>query len=235
MSRMRSAYLPAPAVLLLGMLAAAPVAAQEAARPHITVSGEAAISVEPDLAQIRAGVTTDAKTAREAAEANSKAMTAVMGSIRALGVAERDLQTSRYAIQPIHEPGQPGRNRVVGFQATNSLLVKVRQPDRVGEIIDRLVASGANNVSGVEFVVSDPSKLLDDARAQAIADARRKAQLYATAAGATLGPAFSIAEQSAGMPPQPMMMARAAGAETPIAPGERTLRVSVTVTYELAR
>ena len=215
---------------------ALPATAQEQTRPRVTVNGEATISVEPDLAQLRAGVTTDAKTAHEAAEANSRTMNAVMAAARAAGIAERDLQTSRYSIQPIYEQGRPQRDRISGFQASNSLLLKIRQIDKLGEIIDRLVAAGANTMGGVEFLVSDPSKLLDEARTQAIADARRRAQLYATAAGVNLGGVFTITEQATGMPFPPMPMGRAAAApETPIAPGERTLRLSVTVTFDLQR
>jgi uncharacterized protein YggE len=217
---------------------AVPAGAQDVPqRPQIRVSGEGTVSIEPDVAQLRAGVTTDAKTARDAAEANSRAMSAVMTAVKALGITERDVQTSRYAIQPIYEQhGQPGRNRISGFQATNSLTLKLRQLDRVGEVIDRLTAAGANTLGGVEFIVSDPSKHLDEARAQAVADARRKAELYAKAAGVTLGQPFSIIEQSANMHNPPMMMARSATApETPIAAGERTLRVSVSVGFDLQR
>ncbi len=228
------------AILAIAVLLslAAPAGAQDVTqRPQIRVSGEGTVSVEPDLAQLRVGVTTDAKTARDAADANSRAMAAVMAAVKSLGIAERDVQTSRYAIQPLYEQGgQPGRNRISGFQAVNSLMLKLRQLDRVGEVIDKLTAAGANTLSGVEFIVSDPSKHLDEARTQAIADARRKAELYAKAAGVALGQPFSIIEQSANMHNPPMMMARSAAAvETPIAAGERTLRVSVSVGFDLPR
>jgi uncharacterized protein YggE len=223
-------------VLTLLVLGAAPASAQEPTQPRITVTGEASISVEPDVAQLRAGVVTDAKTAREAAEANSRTMNAVMAAVRALGIAERDVQTSRYSIQPTYEPARPQRDRISGFQATNSVTLKIRQIDKLGEIIDRLAVAGANSMGGVEFLVSDPSKQLDEARKQAIADARRRAELYASAAGVALGGVFSITEQSVGMPFPPMPMGRAAAApETPIAPGERTLRLAVTVTFDLRR
>jgi uncharacterized protein YggE len=218
------------------VLGAAPAGAQEAPQPRITVTGEASISVEPDVAQLRAGVVIDAKTAREAAEANSRTMNAVMAAVRALGIAERDVQTSRYLIQPLYEGGRPQRDRISGFQATNSVTLKIRQIDKLGEIIDRLAAAGANSMGGVEFLVSDPSKPLDEARKQAIADARRRAELYASAAGVALGGVFSITEQSVGVSFPPMPMGRAAAApETPIAPGERTLRLAVTVTFDLRR
>lgn len=209
--------------------------AQDTNMRRITVTGEGSVSVEPDLASLRAGVISDAKTAREAVEANSKTMTAVMTAIRAVGITDNDLQTARYAILPIYDTGRPARDRITGFQATNSLLIKVRAFDKLGEIIDRAVAAGANTVGGVEFIVTEPSKYLDEARKQAIADARRKAMLYAAAAEVTLGRAIVIGEQSSGMEPPPMAMMRtsAAAPETPIIPGERNLRVSVTVSFEL--
>ena len=201
---------------------------------RIIVSGEASVSVEPDIVQIRAGVTTDAKSAHEAADANAKAMGEVMDAIRKLGVPEKDVQTARYSLQPVYESGPQNRNRLVGFQASNSLLITVRDRDRIGQLIDEVVGVGANTMGNIEFMVSEPSKHLDDARVRAIEDARRRAELYAKAAGVKLGQPIEIIEQSASVPPQPMMMMRsAAERQTPISPGERTLRLSISVAYEI--
>ncbi|MGE3148009.1 MAG: SIMPL domain-containing protein [Pseudorhodoplanes sp.] len=229
--------------LALALLAAssprgyAHAASERENRPFITVTGEATITAEPDLAQLRAGVVTEAKTAREAAEANSRAMANVMAAIRALGIAERDVQTSRYAIVPIYDQSKPPRERLNNFAANNALTIKIRQTEKTGEIIDKLFAAGANQIGGVEFIVTNASKLLDDARKEAVADARRKAELLASAAGASLGRVYSIGEQSAGMERGGMMYARAASPapETPIAAGERTLRVTVSVNFDLQR
>ncbi len=228
----------AAAALAVLIAAAVPAAAQQAepSRPRITVTGEATVSVEPDIAQIRAGVTSDAKTAREAAEINAKAMTAVMAAVKNLGIGERDVQTSRYSIQPTYESGPQARNRLTGFQATNSVLIKVRQIDKIDDLIDTLIAAGANTMGGIELLVSEPSKHLDEARREAVADARRKAELYAGAAGVKLGAALEIVEQSASVPFQPGLMARSAAAPaTPIAAGERTLRVTLGVSYEIRK
>lgn len=222
--------------LIFGLAFVPPAFAQRAAEPphpQIVVTGEATISVEPDIAQLNAGVVTEAKTAREAAEQNSRAMTAVRAAIRALGIADNDIRTSRYAVMPVYEPNKPVRERLTGFRATNSMLIKVRNPDTLGDVIDKLVAAGANQMGGIDFIVNEPSKRLDEARKQAVADARQKAELYAAAAGVTLGRPINITEQSAGMERGPVMMARAAAPETPIAPGERSLRVSVSMTFEL--
>jgi len=102
-------------------------------------------------------------------------------------------------------------------------------------VIDRLVAAGVNDISDIQFVVSAPSKPLDAAREAAMADARRKAELYAKAAGVVLGPAKMISEEGGVVPPPIMMRAGREAASTPVSAGEQTQRVSVTVSYELQR
>jgi uncharacterized protein YggE len=99
-------------------------------------------------------------------------------------------------------------------------------------VLDRAIAAGANEMSGIEFVVSEQSKLLDQARDDAIADARRKAELYAKAAGAKLGGVVSISEEGPA-PPQPRPMQAVRAGAVPVAPGEQTLRATVSVSYEL--
>jgi uncharacterized protein YggE len=203
--------------------------------PAISVSGEATISVPPDLAEINGGVTTEAKNARDASAANNKAMSAVLQALKASGVAEKDIQTSRLSLQPQSAPikGNNGPMQIVGYRASNRVTVTVRDVTKVANAIDALVSSGANDISGISFMVSQASKLLDDARAKAIDDAHRKADIYARAAGVTLGAPLSISEQ--GMPgPMPYRKMAAAMADSaPVAPGEETLRVSVSVSYEI--
>jgi hypothetical protein len=215
--------------------ASSAVFAQERAPPLVTVTGEASVAAAPDIAELRAGVTTQGKTAREASAANAKAMAPVLAALKESGVAVDDVQTARLTIQPVHDRSRPGAERISGFQASNQVLVRIRDVTKVGDIVDRLVAAGANEFFGIEFFVSAPTKLLDSIRSQAILDARRKADLYARAAGLEIGRAISIVEESA-QPPVPMRaaVARAAPA-TPIAPGQEILRVSVTVSFELLR
>jgi uncharacterized protein YggE len=197
----------------------------------VTVTGEASAAVAPDMALIRLGVTSRGKTAREASDANAKEMTALLAAITAAGVAERDIQTAQISLQPQMDNGG-GSARLVGFQATNQLTVKMRDIDKMSGILDRAIAAGANEMSGIDFVVSERSKLLDQARSDAIADARRKAEVYARAAGVKLGRAVAITEEGSNPPIRPMAAMRAGGA-VPIAPGEQTLRATVTVSYEL--
>ena len=203
----------------------------QAAEKLVTVSGEATVAVPPDTAVIRIGVSSLEKTAREAGEANAKQMTAVLAAIKASGIAERDIQTSRVSLQPQYDPNKGGTARLTGFQANNQVTIRIRDIDNLPTVLDRAIAAGANEMSGVEFVVSEQSKLLDQARDEAIADARRKAELYAKAAGAKLGQVVSISEE--GTAPQPRAMQSVRAGAVPIAPGEQTLRAIVSVSYEL--
>jgi len=198
----------------------------------VTVTGEATVAVAPDAAVIRIGVNSQDKTAREASEANAKQMTAVLAAIKDTGIADRDIQTSRLSLQPQYDPNKGGTARLTGFQATNQVTVKIRDIDKLPALLDRAIAAGANEMSGIEFVITEQSKLLDRARDDAIADARRKAELYAQAAGSKLGPVVSITEEGSAAPPRPMQAMRAGA--VPIAPGEQTLRAMVTVSYELS-
>jgi len=209
------------------MLAAGSV---RAAEKLVTVTGEASIAVAPDMATMRVGVSSQEKTAREASEANARQMTGVLAAIKGAGVAERDVQTSRLSLQPQYDPNK-GTPRLTGFQASNQVTIRIRDVDSLPIVLDRAIAAGANEMSGIEFGVSEQSKLLDQARDDAIADARRKAELYAKAAGAKLGHVVSITEEGSAPPPRPMQAMRAGA--VPIAPGEQTLRATVTVSYEL--
>jgi uncharacterized protein YggE len=219
-------------VLLSAFLIAAAALAlpAQAAEKLVTVTGQGTIAVAPDSAMIRIGVTSQGKTAKEASDTNAKQMTAVMTAIKNSGIAERDIQTSRLSLQPQYE-NKGGTTHLLGFRVTNQLTVTIHDIDRLPAILDHAIAAGANEMSGIEFVVSGQSKLLDQARDAAIADAHRKAALYAKAAGAKLGRVVAITEQGASAPPRPLAAMRAGA--VPVAPGEQTLRATVTVSYEL--
>jgi uncharacterized protein YggE len=216
----------------LAIVAAVAMPAQ-AMEKLITVTGQASVAVAPDTAMIRIGVSSQGKTAREASDANAKRMTAVLAAIKASGIAERDIQTSRLSLQPQYDPNKGGTARLLGFQVTNQLSIRIHNIDHLPAILDRAIAAGANEMSGIAFIVSEQSKLLDQARDDAIADAKRKAELYAKAAGAKLGRVVAITEEGAPAPPRPMQAMRAGA--VPVAPGEQTLRATVTVSYELVQ
>jgi len=128
----------------------------------VIVIGEGSVSLPPDYARVRGGVTTRAKTAKEATEANTKAMAAITAMLLNAGTAQNDIQTSRFSVQPIYESHQSGtEQRLSGFSVSNQVNITIRQIDKVGEILDRLVTTGATDVGNVEFLHSDPSKALD--------------------------------------------------------------------------
>src|SRR6185437_10668655 len=191
------------AVLAIAASALAPLPTQAAEKIDklITVTGEATVAAAPDAAQIR------------------------------IGVSSRDIQTTSLSLQPQYDPNKTGGARLIGFQANNQVTIKVRDIGQLPNILDRAISAGANEMSGIEFVVSEQSKLLDKARAEAIADARRKAELYANAAGMKVGRVMTISEEGTVPPPRTFQAVRAGAAA--IAPGEQTLRAVVTVSYEL--
>jgi uncharacterized protein YggE len=223
----------ARAAIVAGMLLAAPALAQTMPPAVISVTGEATVSVPPDLAQIDGGVTSEAKTAREASDANNAAMGKVLLALKGAGIDEKDFQTSRLSLQPQTAPNRAGPNAIVGYRASNRVTLRLRDVTKVASVIDTLVAAGANDIGGINFMVSQASKLLDEAREQAIADARRKAEIYAKAAGVTLGAPLNISEEGAPAPIQFRRMAAGMAASAPVAQGEETLAVTVSVSWAI--
>lgn len=213
-----------------------PVAAQDNINtrvvPRLTIIGEATINAVPDGAQVRTGVTTQAKTAKEASDANAKAATALVAALRGAGIDDKDIQTARLTLQPTYETPAPGsRNRITGFQASNQVTIRVRDVTKIADIIDRAVSAGATDIGNIEFIVSESSQVLDKARDAAVADARRKAEIYAKATGTKLGRVLALSEDRASA--EPVIMQARAAAAPPVMPGERTLRLMVTISYEL--
>ena len=225
---------PLATAIVAAALVAAPALAQTVPPAMISVTGEANVSVPPDLAEIHGGFTSEAKTAREASEANNAAMGKVLLALKAASVDEKDVQTYRLSLQPQYAPNRPGPSPVVGYRASNRVTVRLHDVTRVAGTIDTLVGAGATDIGGINFSVSNASKLLDDAREQAIADARRKAEIYARAAGVTLGAPLSISEEGA---PGPMLFRKMAvgmaASPAPVALGEETLHVTVSVSWAI--
>jgi hypothetical protein len=221
------------ATIMAGSLLAAPALAQTVPPAIISVTGEATVSVPPDQAEIDGGVTSDAKTAREASEANNAAMGKVLLALKAAGIDEKDIQTSRLSLQPQNAPNRSGPSAIVGYRASNRVTIRLRDITKLANVIDTLVGAGANDIGGINFMVSQASKLLDQAREQAISDARRKAEIYAKAAGVTLGSPLSISEEGS---PGPMPFRKMVGgmaAAAPVAQGEETLAVTVNVSWAI--
>ena len=235
---MRS-FIRAAVVALAALAMIAPAHAdKDNPKPMIRISGSAELQVTPDIVTFQTGVVSQGKTAREALDANSTAMNNVVDGLKALGIASKDLRTSNFSIQPKYNHKKDGSAPdIVGFEVRNTIAIAIREIDRVGEVLDRAATLGANQFGGLQFVVEGMDAKLDSARTEAMADARRKAELYAKAAGAELGPVISISERSSGASPRPngavvgMMSMRSA--PPPIESGEATLSVSVNVVWKL--
>jgi uncharacterized protein YggE len=221
------------AAIAAGALLAAPAQAEVIPPAAISVTGEASVSVPPDLAHIDGGVTSEAKTAREASDANNAAMGKVLLALKGAGIEEKDFQTSRLSLQPQSAPNRTGPSAIVGYRASNRVTIRLRDVTKVANVIDTLVGAGANEIGGINFMVSQASKLLDEARERAVADARRKAEIYAKAAGVTLGAPLSISEEGNAAPIPYRRMAVGMAATAPVAQGEETLQVNVSVFWAI--
>ena len=234
----RTLTLALGAAVLAGFAATAPAQAADAAQANpgrITVTGQAEVSAAPDIATVTLGATTEAKTAAQAMQQNSRDLTRVFDALKTAGVAARDMQTSGLSLGPRWSRAENGEARkVIGFTASNTVTVRVRKLDALGQVLDALVKAGANNINGLQFGVAKPGALQDEARIKAVKDARRKAAQMAEAAGVKLGRVISISDTGGGSRPQPMFrMAVAESAPVPVAGGEVNFSANVTVTYAL--
>ena len=232
--------------LALLALAAAPLSALSAQTPiaqearitgtRLDVSATGEVQRVPDLATISAGVVTQAGKAQGAMAENAQRMTATIAALRAAGVADRDIQTDAVRLSPQYRYEQNQPPVLTGYQATNSVSVRFRDLKRAGPILDALVAAGANQIDGPNLSVDKPEAALDEARTAALAKARARADLYAKAAGLRVAKIVAISENGPSYVPAPpgiMAMARAKADSTPIEPGEQTLAVTLSVTFEL--
>jgi len=202
----------------------------------ITITGQGQVSVKPDVAIVETGVVTQAKTAAEALTANTQAMQAVFDAIKELGIEDRDMRTSQFSVNAIHTRPERGEaSRISGYQVSNLVSITLRDLDRVGEVLDRVVSTGSNELRGIRFQVEKPGPLMDGAREDAVKDALRKAKIYVAAAGVALGPVLTINEHGGGGRPQPVFARAMAmeAADVPIAAGEQTLSTSVTLVIGL--
>lgn len=234
--------LAVPAVLIA--LFAAPMALRAdspsvASARLLSVSGEGEVKAVPDQAMLSAGVVTQEKTAAEALSANARAMNDVFATLKKLGIPERAIQTSNFSVQPQYAPydnnNQTQPQRIIGYQVSNTVNVRVDDLKNLGSSIDALVNSGSNQLGGVTFSFKNPKPLLMHAREDAVKDAIERAQTYARAAGVTLGPIVSIQESGAQLPPQPVyaQMAKVARDSTPVAAGEESVTASVSISWQI--
>lgn len=229
--------------MALATAIALPAAAQAAdpAPRRIVVLGEGEAAVKPDLAILTLTVMREALTAREALDANNKAMAEVVAAMKASGIADRDLQTAGVQINPRYDytnkPDGTQEAKLAAYQVSNTLTVRVRDLAKTGEILDKSVTLGVNQGGGLVFSNDDPSATLTEARRKAVADAMEKARTLSEAAGVKLGQVMEISDVSYAQPPMPIVAKAYGGAAdaaaVPVEAGENAYRVQINVTFEL--
>ncbi|WP_346306727.1 SIMPL domain-containing protein [Phyllobacterium sp.] len=218
--------------------------ADETPRPRITVTGEGEATAAPDMAIVSLVVLQEKPTAREALTANNETMAKVLDAMKKAGIAERDLQTSGFNIDPRYvypdnKQGQPPQApKIVGYAVSNSLSVRVRDLKKVGEILDQSVTLGVNQGGNLTFTNDKPETIVEEARKKAVANAIAKAKTLTAAAGVEVGKVIEISEQTFqprpyGGAPRAKMMAAEASDSVPVAAGENSYNVTVNVTFEL--
>lgn len=207
----------------------------------LSISTTAEASRAPDVATISTGVVTQAADANTAMRDNANQMDRMMAALRAAGIAERDVQTSGINLNPQYKYVENMPPAIVGYQASNTVNVKVRELAKLGKVLDTLVAQGANQINGPSFGIDKPEAAFEEARIAAVKKAQAQAQTYARTLGLQVKRIVSISEGGASLPrpPMPMMRAMSADAgfakETAVAPGESTVSVSVEMVFELGR
>jgi uncharacterized protein YggE len=206
----------------------------------VEVAGEGSVSAAPDFAELTLGVTNTGKNAGDAVAANAQAANALVALIKAEGVAPADIQTSTVSVSPMFSqpsPNQETAPTVTGYSVSNNVSVRLRDIPRLGALLDKAVTAGANSIYGIGFGHNNPSALLDKARPLAVADARRKAEIYAAAGGGRIGRLMVLTEEAGRQPPMAFsrVYTAAAAAPTPIEAGEDKLTVSVNARFELTQ
>lgn len=202
----------------------------------ISLAATGSIKTAPDKVDLSTGVTSQAPSAKDALAKNSAAMSQLIDALKGEGLDPKDIQTTNFSVQPVYEERKEGRApAIIAYQVMNSVRITVHDKAKLGVILDKVVTLGANDVGSIEFGISDPEALKDEARKQAVSQATANAKLYAEAVGGTLGKVLTIAEDE-GMvvtryaAPAPVETAAKA---VPIESGTATVEVRVRMTFEL--
>ena len=219
-----------------GPVSGAPSTTTDPATHAITVTATGKTTVVPDVARVYLGVTATRTTVKAVRSAGAQAMTDIIAAVKALGVADADIQTTNVSLYPQY--GNGSTPKVVGYQISEQVEITVRDLDKAGDVIDSATAKGATDVNGISFEVADPVKAQNDARAAAVAAARTSAQAMAGAANVSLGTVVAINDST---PPQPVFYgygpfkaaAPSADVATPVQPGTQDLSATVTVVFEI--
>ncbi len=204
------------------------------ASANVSVSGTGKVTYVPNLLHVSVGVSSDGKTAAEAWRKNEEIVKKLFEVLKTFGIDPKDTKTAGLNIAPRYVQHKDQEPELVGYTATYDLNVTVRKLDEAGRVLDALADNGANRHVNIAFGHSDIEKLMDEARTKAAAEARKNANLYVTAAGASLGQVLSISEGPAYQPTySPFERLAKMDAGLPIAAGTQDLSVSITVVYAI--
>jgi len=208
----------------------------------IVVTGEAEVRAVPDEANVRGGVVRQANTAQAAQDQANSATNEILSALTKLGIAASDVQSSRITLTPIYAPRSPESSqapRIVAYQASNIVTVRLSDLGKIGPVIDASLKSGANEIQGVQFGLRNDLPVRQQALKQAVNEAQKKAQAIAEAAALQLGAPIEITENGVSFIPRGdyaggVMMTRAAEmTPTPVSPGQLEIRASVTIRYRI--
>ncbi len=216
-------------------------AAENETRRTLALTGTGEVTAPPDLAIVTIGVTSQAKTAREALASNNRDMTAVITALKDAGLNANDIQTSNFSVRPLYAAKQssnlqqPSNRQIAGYEVSNFVTAQIRDLDSVGAVLDKVVTVGSNRIQSLRYTISEPRALRDQARKKATEDALRKAKVYTEAARVELGEIIAIAEH--GGSPAPLRAyeraAAPAAASVPVEAGSLTIRVRVNITWQI--
>ena len=219
----------------LSIFASALSAAPAEPLPSIMVTGMGEVLVKPDMARVNIGVVTQFETASEGVRRNNDAVEELFRTLDEQGIAETDIQTSNFSVAPQYNYDRSGQApRLIGYRVTNQVRVVVRSIADLGALLDKVVTAGANQINNVTFAINEAQSFEDTARRKAMADAHRKAELYAQEAGVRLGAVLRVEEAADTFPmPQIDFDAVQEARAVPIAPGQQALRQQVRVTFAI--
>ncbi|OIN97548.1 MAG: hypothetical protein AUJ21_00360 [Anaerolineae bacterium CG1_02_58_13] len=229
------------AAVALSACAPSGIAANPAAPQRtLNVNGAGQVSLTPDIAYIYVGVHTENASASDAMTENNSRTQVMIDALKKAGIDEKDIRTTNFSIwrQDKYDPltGQPSGVKV--YSVDNTVYVTVRKLDSLGSLLDTLVKAGANNINSIQFDVADKTAAIKQARDAAVQDAKTQAQELAAVAGVTLGEITSVSFYEATSSPVMDGFGKGGGggaeaAAVPIQPGQMTLTVTVSMTYEI--
>lgn len=203
-----------------------------------TVTGEGTVSVKPDIATVMVGVQSQGATVKAVQDNLNTAINAVSEAVKKIGIHSNDIKTSNYNVNPNYDYNN-GAQRIIGYQASSTLTIKVRNIETVNSIVDAATAAGANTIGGITFDVDDKTKAENEARTLAVADAKAKAELAAKTTGFTLGKIINYQESTGNNRIYPMyaksdtVMEAGVGAPTTLETGSTDIILTVTLSYEV--